>query len=89
MRLHLLLQPTFPTMQQSKLTPPSLDHMISRSAAMNLLGLSRNWFVARQGKTLTVYKLDGNPNSTVYFDKREVMALFQATQVQQSDNAAA
>lgn len=74
---------------QTQQESPSLDDLISRTEAMKLLGLSRNWFIAREGNGLTVYKPDGMRMSHVYYDKREVMALFKVTQEQQADNAAA
>ena len=55
---------------------PTLEQLISRTAAMELLGLTRNWFVSREGSELTVYKAEGKRNAPVYYDRRELLALF-------------
>lgn len=54
---------------------PELEDLISRTYAMETLGLDRNWFVRREGTKLTVYKEEGKRNATVFYDRREIQAI--------------
>lgn len=68
-------------------TPPGLEDMISRSEAMKTLNLDRSWFIAREGSKLTVYKEKGKRNATVFYDKREIMAILSPHPLEEQKTA--
>lgn len=57
---------------------PALEHMISREEVVATLGVALNWCIRRENSgELTKYQT--GPKGKVFYDKRQVMALFQVT----------